>query len=77
MMLLEWMQEFSDEFLFKRQTYYLAIYYVDLYLTKQKNIPLKDFQLLGATALFMASKFEEINPPRVKDIVFATDNGYN
>jgi|JI102314A2RNA_FD_contig_21_20478889_length_1012_multi_3_in_0_out_0_3 hypothetical protein len=34
MMLLEWMMEFSDEFLFKRQTFALAVSYIDLYLTK-------------------------------------------
>jgi hypothetical protein len=40
MMLIDWMQEFSDEYLFKRTTFYLAVFYVDFYLTKVKNIPM-------------------------------------
>ena len=43
MMLLEWMQEFSDEFLFKRATYYLAIHYVDMFLTRVSDLPAKKF----------------------------------
>ena len=41
MMLLEWMMEFADEFLFKRQTYALSVSYVDLYLSQQRNLAVK------------------------------------
>jgi hypothetical protein len=76
MMLYEWMQEFSDEFIFKRATFYLAVWYVDMFLTRVNDVPQSKFQLLGAAALFLAAKFEEVFPPRLKDIVYATDNGY-
>ena len=33
-------------------------------------------QLLGITALFVASKYEEIYPPVLKDFVHITDNAY-
>ena len=32
--LLDWMMEVSSEFLMKRETYHLAVMYVDKYLSK-------------------------------------------
>ena len=37
---------------------------------------MKDYQLLGVTALLIASKFEEITPPSVKDLVKISANAY-
>lgn len=75
--LVDWMQEFANEVLLKRATFHLAVFYVDLYLTREPNLQAKWFQLLGATALFTASKFEEINPPRLKEIIYTTDNAFS
>lgn len=36
--LLDWMMEVACEFAMKRQTYYLAINYIDRYLTKEPCI---------------------------------------
>ena len=33
-------------------------------------------QLVGATALFLAAKYEEIYPPGVKDFIYLTDDCY-
>jgi G2/mitotic-specific cyclin-B, other len=33
-------------------------------------------QLVGVTALLIASKYEEIYPPELKDFVFITDKAY-
>ena len=41
-----------------RETFYLAIDYVDRYLSKQRNIPKTRLQLVGVTALFVAAKTE-------------------
>ena len=35
-----------------------------------------ELRLLGTTALFIASKFEETNPPEIGEFVYITDN-YN
>ncbi len=35
------------------------------------------FQLVGITALFVASKFEEMYPPDISDFSSITDNTYN
>jgi hypothetical protein len=33
--------------------------------------------LVGVTSLLIASKYEEIYPPELKDFVFITDKAYN
>lgn len=36
----------------------------------------QNLQLVGVTALFIASKYEELYPPEVKDFVYITDDTY-
>lgn len=76
LLLIDWMMEVCDEFGLKRETYHLAVYYTDLYLTKE-YCPIDQLQLLGASSLLLASKIEEVMCPRVKDFAYATDNGFN
>lgn len=76
LLLVDWMMEVCDEFGLKRETFHLATYYVDLYLTKV-YCRVENLQLLGAASLLLACKVEEILCPRVKDFVFATDNGFS
>ena len=33
-------------------------------------------QLVGVTAMFIASKYEELFPPEINDYVYITDNAY-
>ncbi len=40
-------------------------------------VSLGKLQLVGATALFVAAKYEEINCPSVQEIVFMVDSGYS
>ena len=46
------------EFSLKRETYTLAVGYVDRYLSRTKCLSKVKFQLLGVTALFIAAKME-------------------
>lgn len=39
-------------------------------------VPRKRLQLVGVTALLIASKYEEILAPDVADVVYITDNAY-
>ena len=41
-----------------RETYYLALDFVDRYLSEKTNIPKQRLQLIGTTALFIAAKME-------------------
>ena len=36
-----------------------------------------DVQLVGVAALLIATKYEEIYPPTVKDFIYLTDNTYS
>ncbi|GFS42146.1 hypothetical protein NPIL_141801 [Nephila pilipes] len=71
--LLDWLTEVSEVFRLHRETYYLAVDYVDRFLIAKPNLPRNNLQLLGATALFVASKMEEIYPPKVEQFAFVTD----
>ena len=37
--LIDWMMEVCMEFMIKRETLYMAVYYVDRYLSMVNNIP--------------------------------------
>lgn len=76
-LLIDWMHEVSSEFDIRRETFYLAYHYINLYLDKTKNITKKNFQLVGTAALFLACKMEEIISPCLKLFIIATNNGYN
>jgi cyclin E len=73
---MDWMMEVSSEFTLKRETYHLAINFVDRLLEAQKNVPKNEFQLVGLTCLYLASKIEEIYPPKIADFAKSADNGY-
>lgn len=40
------------------------------------NVKRTKLQLVGATAVFIAAKFEEMTPPEVSDLVYVTDEAY-
>ena len=49
--------------------------YIDRFLSC-KIISVGKLQLVGATALFIAAKYEESSPPSVGDIAYMVENGY-
>ena len=76
LLLLDWMMEVCDEFGLTRETNHLGSHFTDLYLSK-RYCPIEQLQLLGASALLLACKIEEIVCPRVRDFAYATDNGFS
>jgi len=78
--LLDWLMEVCDCFHLQKSTFYLAISYIDSYLsdtgtnTVNKTLVAKSqLQLLGITALFVAAKIEEIEPPKLLKFAYITD----
>lgn len=45
---------------------------VDLFMTREFNLPKSEFQLAGAAAMFIASKLEEFEPKSSEDFSLAT-----
>ncbi|CAL1294473.1 unnamed protein product [Larinioides sclopetarius] len=71
--LFDWLMEVCEVYKMHRETFYLAVDYVDRFLTSKPDLPRNCLQLLGATALFVASKMEEIYPPKLESFAFVTD----
>ncbi|CAG9318909.1 unnamed protein product [Blepharisma stoltei] len=74
--LLDWLMEVSGEYRFKRETYYLAMSYVDRYLL-QKQVEKDVFQLIGLAALAIAVKAEEIKTLKLEDLAKAADYAFD
>ena len=73
--LVDWLIDVHSKFKLVHETLFLTINIIDRYLSK-KSINRKYLQLLGITSLFIASKYEDIYPPELKDFIFMTDNAY-
>lgn len=74
--LLDWMQEVCSDYLFKRETFYYAVNFVDRYLSLTSAVEKKNLQLIGLTALYLAAKVEEVMLPKVDNMVLAANNTY-
>jgi len=73
--LVDWMVEVQESFEFNHETLYAAVKIVDIYLSKKK-VAKDNLQLVGAAALLLASKVEELMPPLVSDFVYVCDDAY-
>jgi G2/mitotic-specific cyclin 3/4 len=73
--LLEWIVQVHGKFSLVPETLFLCVNYIDRFLSC-KIISIGKLQLVGATALFIAAKYEEPRPPSVRNIAHMVDNGY-
>ncbi|KAF7691275.1 G1/S-specific cyclin-E2-like [Silurus meridionalis] len=71
--LLDWLLEVCEAYLLHRQTFYLAQDFFDRFMLTQDNTEKERLQLIGITALFIASKIEEIYPPKLTELAYVTD----
>ncbi|OQR77740.1 cyclin B3-like [Tropilaelaps mercedesae] len=67
-LLVDWMVELQEIFELNHEALYLAVKIVDLYLSRRFT-PKAEVQLLGATAMLVASKIGERTPPAIGDFV--------
>ncbi|KAH9371159.1 hypothetical protein HPB48_005629 [Haemaphysalis longicornis] len=74
--LVDWMVEVQENFELNHETLYLAVKLVDRYLSLATGCPKARLQLVGATALFVACKFDERCPPSVRDFLYICDDAY-
>lgn len=70
-----WLVEVHLKFRLLPETLYIAINIIDRY-SERRYVSRMDYQLLGITAMLIASKYEERYPPDVGDFVHITDNTY-
>lgn len=73
--LMDWLVQVHSRFSLLPETLFLCVNYIDRFLSR-KIVSLGKLQLVGATAIFIAAKYEEIHCPSVEEIVFMVDGGY-
>lgn len=73
--LVDWLVEVHMKFKLVPETLFLTINLIDRYL-ERSEIARPNLQLLGVSCLMIASKYEEIYPPSVVDLVYICDNAY-
>lgn len=76
--LLDWLVEISYAYRLHRETFHLALEYMDRFMTCCKQQMRVDrLQLIGMTCLFLAAKVEEIYPPKLKELASHMENYSN
>ena len=73
--LFDWLTEVQVQFRLKIETLYLAVSLVDRYLAKEV-VKKTRLQLVGVSAMFIASKYEEVYPPELLDFLMVSANTY-
>lgn len=74
--LVDWLIQVHSKFNLLQETLYLTVYTIDRFLDKE-TVKRSDLQLVGVTAMLLASKYEEMYAPEIGDFVYITDNAYS
>lgn len=74
--LIDWLVDVHESFELKEQTLHLALSYLSDY-SALKDISKDEYQLVGITCLWIASKYEEIYPPRTRNYIEVTADSYS
>lgn len=73
--LVDWLVEVHTKNGGRPETLFLSVSILDRYLSV-RSVTRKKLQLLGVAAMFIASKFEETDPPQVHEFAYITDHTY-
>ena len=74
--LVDWLVEVHLKFKLMPETLHLTANLIDRFLAS-RNVSRKRLQLVGVTAMLVASKYEEIWAPEVRDFVYISDKAYD
>ncbi|EEC70416.1 hypothetical protein OsI_01413 [Oryza sativa Indica Group] len=74
--LTDWLIEVHYRLMLMPETLYLTVYIIDQYLSLE-NVPRKELQLVGVSAMLIACKYEETWAPLVKDFLVISDNSFS
>lgn len=74
--LVDWLLEVHTRFSLLPETFYLTVNIIDRFLTS-KVIQLERLQLVGVTAMFIASKYEEVLSPHIGNFRHVADDGFS
>jgi len=74
--LIDWLVEVHMKYRLRPETLFLTVSIIDRYLSV-RPVMRKKLQLLGVVAMFIAAKYEEIDPPKVHEFAYITDHTYS
>lgn len=74
--LIDWLIQIHEKLSLVEETLYLTINLIDRYLSST-DLGLNKLQLLGIASIFLASKYQEIYAPELRDFVHCSDNIYS
>lgn len=73
--LVDWLVDVHLKFKLVPETLHLTVNIIDRYLAKEK-VMRQRLQLLGVTAFLIATKYEEVYPPEIPDLVYICAGSY-
>ena len=73
--LIEWIIDVHRKFRLASETLYLTVHLIDRFLSLQQ-IKKSQLHILGVTSLLIATKYEEIYPPELKDLLQVSENKF-
>lgn len=74
--LVDWLIEVHTRFHLLPETLFLAVNIIDRFLST-RVVELDKLQLVGITAMFIASKYEEVLSPHVQNFKHVADDGFS
>ena len=74
--LMDWLIQVHQRLGMHPETLFLSVNYIDRFLS-QKVVSIGKLQLVGATALLIAAKYEEVDSPTLNEMVFMVDGAYS
>ncbi|KXJ27183.1 G2/mitotic-specific cyclin-B [Exaiptasia diaphana] len=73
--LIDWLVQVHTRFQLLQETLYMTISIIDRYLACNE-VSKQKLQLVGVSAMLLASKYEEMYAPEINDFVYITDHAY-
>lgn len=74
--LIEWIIDVHRKFRLSSETLYVTVYLIDKLLSLHQ-IKKSQLHILGVTSLLIATKYEEIYPPDLKDLLQVSENKFS
>ena len=74
--LVEWIIDVHRKFRLNAETLYVTVFLIDRFLSL-KQIKKSQLHILGVTSLLISTKYEEIYPPDLKDLLSVSENKFS
>ena len=74
--LIEWIIDVHRKFRLLPETLYVTVFLIDRFLSL-KQIKKSQLHILGVTSLLISTKYEEIYPPDLKDLLSVSENKFS